>query len=73
MEEPKEVGQIDPKTTVQATGIQPPIHERIVPLNHHEPFALEAIHIETYRIRFITNARHPAKSPPPKMVVANET
>jgi hypothetical protein len=46
VEEPKEIGQIDPKATVQATGVQPSIHERIVALNHHETFALEAIHHE---------------------------
>jgi hypothetical protein len=44
VEEPKKIGEIDPKSAVETTGIESTIHERIVPLNHHEPFAFEAIH-----------------------------
>jgi hypothetical protein len=44
VEKPKKIGQINPKTAVETTGIQSPIHERVMPLNHHEAFALEAIH-----------------------------
>jgi hypothetical protein len=74
VEKPKKIGQIDPKTAVETTGIQTPVHERVMPLNHHEAFALEAIHHKnpTYLMRFITKARHPARSPPPKIVVLND-
>src|SRR4030095_7595032 len=40
----KKVGKIDPEPTVQTARIQPPVHERVVALNHHEPFALKTIH-----------------------------
>jgi hypothetical protein len=44
MEKAKKIGEIDPKSAIEATGVKPPIHERIVPLDHHEPFALKTIH-----------------------------
>jgi hypothetical protein len=76
VKESKKIGEIDPKSAIEAPRIQTPIHERIVPLDHHETFALEAIHVtnpaEAYLMRFITNARQPAKSPPPKIVVLND-
>jgi hypothetical protein len=79
VEKSKKIGEVDPKPAVKTTRIESPIHERIVPLNHHETFALETIHcarmrkgLEVYLMRFITNARHPANSPPPKIVVLKE-
>jgi hypothetical protein len=44
MEEPKEIGQIDPESTIQTSGIETSIHQRVMPLDHHEPFALQTIH-----------------------------
>jgi hypothetical protein len=44
VKEAKKIGEIDPKSAVETTGIESPIHERIVSLNHHEPFAFETIH-----------------------------
>jgi hypothetical protein len=44
MEKSKKIGEIDPKSAIETTGVQPPIHERVVPLNHHEAFALQTIH-----------------------------
>ena len=77
MEKTKEIGEVDPKPAIETTGIEAPIHQRIVPLDHHEAFTLETIHrfalaSGRYLMRFITNARQPAKSPPPKIVVAND-
>jgi hypothetical protein len=74
----KEIGEIDPKSAVETASIEPPVHERIVPLDHHEPLALQTIHspnvlVQTlHLIRFMTNAKQPAKRPPPKIVVPNE-
>jgi hypothetical protein len=72
----KKIGEIDPKSAIETARIETPVHERIVPLDHHEAFAFEAIHFtnpkEAYLMRFITNARQPAKSPPPKIVVVND-
>jgi hypothetical protein len=74
----KKIGEIDPESTVQTAGIEAPIHQRIVPLHHHEPLTLQTIHdlnvlLHTvHLIRFMTNATHPAKRPPPKIVVPNE-
>jgi hypothetical protein len=49
VEESKKIGEVDPKPAVKTACIEPPIHERIVPLNHHKPFALETIHHTTVR------------------------
>jgi hypothetical protein len=40
----KKIGEIDPKSAIETTSIEPSVHERIVPLDHHEAFALETIH-----------------------------
>jgi hypothetical protein len=75
VEKPKKIGKIDPKAAVETTRVEPPVHERIMPLNHHKAFALETIHHESvrcYLMRFITKARHPARRPPPKIVVLND-
>jgi hypothetical protein len=44
VEKTKQIGQINPKSTIETTRVEPPIHERIMTLNHHETFALETIH-----------------------------
>jgi hypothetical protein len=44
MEKAKEIGQVDPKPAVEAPGINPTVHKGVVPLNHHEPLAFEALH-----------------------------
>jgi hypothetical protein len=44
MEKAKQVGQIDPKPAIEAACVNSSVHERVVPLEHHEPFALEALH-----------------------------
>jgi hypothetical protein len=44
VEKTKEIGEVDPKPAVKTAGIEAPIHERVVSLNHHEPFTLETIH-----------------------------
>ena len=74
----KEVGEIDPEPAIYASRIEASIHQRVMPLDHHEPFALETIHADcrqlqaVYLIRFMTKAKQPAKSPPPNIVVPNE-
>jgi hypothetical protein len=77
VEKTKQIGEVDPKPAIQTTGIETPIHQCVVPLDHHKPFALETIHGSrsylVYLMRFITNAKQPAKSPPPKIVVAKDT
>lgn len=40
----KKIGEIDPKSAIETASIETPVHERIVPLDHHEAFALETIH-----------------------------
>jgi hypothetical protein len=78
VKEPEEIGKIDPEPAIQTSGVEASIHERVVPLDHHEPFALQTIHgtdcrrRQVYLIRFMTNAKHPANSPPPNIVVPNE-
>jgi hypothetical protein len=42
------VGEIDPEPAIQTAGVEAPIHQRVVPLDHHEPFALQTIHESVY-------------------------
>jgi hypothetical protein len=57
VEKPKKIGKIDPKAAVETARVEPPIHERIVPLNHHKAFALETIHHESVR-KMLPDALH---------------
>lgn len=74
VEKSKKIGEIDPEPAIQTAGVKAPIHERVMPLDHHEPFALQTIHeLQTiHLIRFMTNAKQPANRPPPKIVVPKE-
>ncbi|ULA59765.1 MAG: hypothetical protein LZF60_160094 [Nitrospira sp.] len=47
MEKPEQVGQIDPESAIQAACIESAIHERVMPLHHHESFAFQAVHRPT--------------------------
>jgi len=44
MKESKKIGQINPKSTIEAPGVDPAIEESVVTLDHHEPSAFEALH-----------------------------
>ena len=44
MEKPQEIRQVQPESTIEASRIQTTIDQRVVPFNHHEPFALQAMH-----------------------------
>ena len=44
VKEAKQIGKINPKSTIQASGVESSIHQSVVTLDHHKPFALEAIH-----------------------------
>jgi hypothetical protein len=44
MKKPQDIREINPKPAVQTARKEPPIHERIVTLDHHEPFAFQATH-----------------------------
>jgi len=44
MKESEQIGEVDPKSTIEATCVDSAIEQRIMPLHHHEPFALEALH-----------------------------
>ena len=48
MEEAEQVGKVDPKPTIQTAGIESPIHQRIVTLDHHETFASQTVHRHVY-------------------------
>ncbi len=45
MQEAKEIRQIKPEPTVQTPRIQPSVHKGVMPLYHHEAFALETAHM----------------------------
>jgi hypothetical protein len=44
VKETEQIGKIDPKPTIQTAGIEPPIHQRIVTLNHHETVTSQTMH-----------------------------
>jgi hypothetical protein len=44
VEKSQEVGQVQPEAAVEAPGIETPVDERIMPLDHHETFAFQAMH-----------------------------
>jgi len=44
MEKPEQIGEINPKSAIEATGVDSAIEHRVMPLHHHKPFALEALH-----------------------------
>ena len=44
MEKAEDIGEVDPKPAIETAGIEPFIHEGIVPLHHHEAFAFKAMH-----------------------------
>jgi hypothetical protein len=48
MKEAEQVSKVDPKPAIQTAGIQSPIHQRIVTLDHHETFASQTIHRRVY-------------------------
>jgi hypothetical protein len=66
VEKSKKVGEIDPKSAIQTTGVQAPIHERIVPLDHHEAFALKTIHRPKSSTGVIECASSPEQGIPPE-------
>jgi len=44
MKKAEQVGKVDPKTAIQTAGIESPIHQRIVTLDHHEALTSQAVH-----------------------------
>lgn len=43
-EEPKEIGQVEPESTVEAAGVEASAHKRVMALDHHETFAFQTVH-----------------------------
>lgn len=44
VKEAKKVGQINPESAIEASGIDSAVEEGVVAFDHHEPSALEALH-----------------------------
>ena len=44
MKKAEQVGKVDPKPAVQTAGIESPIHQRIVTLDHHEALTSQTVH-----------------------------
>jgi hypothetical protein len=71
VEKSKEIGKIDPKTAVETARIEPSIHERVVPLNHHEAFALETIHHTSIRTTLSDPLHHQGQAAGQKATAEN--
>src|SRR3970282_1841153 len=44
MEKAEQVGKIDPEPAIQTAGIESPIYQRIVTLDHHESLTSQTVH-----------------------------
>jgi len=44
MKKAEQVGKVDPKPAIQTAGIDSPVHQSIVTLDHHETFASQTVH-----------------------------
>jgi hypothetical protein len=71
VEKPEKIGKIDPKAAVKTARIEPSIHERIVPLNHHEAFALETIHHTSIRTMLSDPLHHQGQAAGQKATAEN--
>jgi hypothetical protein len=54
----KQIGKVNPKPTIQASSIEPSIHQGVMTLDHHEPFAFEAIHPPPFETDWLSNSIH---------------
>jgi len=52
MKKAEQVGKVDPKPAVQTAGIESPIHQRIVTLDHHEALTSQTMHRRA-RLQFL--------------------
>ena len=48
MKEAQYVDKVNPKPAVHTAGIEPPIYQRIVTLDHHEAFTSQTVHRRVY-------------------------
>jgi hypothetical protein len=44
MKKAEQVCKVNPKTAIQTAGIESPIHQRIVTLDHHEALTFQTVH-----------------------------
>lgn len=44
MKESEQIRKINPESAIQTARVESAVHQRIVPLHHHEPLAFEAMH-----------------------------
>jgi hypothetical protein len=44
MEEAEQIGKVDPEPAIQTTGIQSPVHQCIVTLDHHKALTFQTVH-----------------------------
>jgi hypothetical protein len=44
MEEAEQISKVDPEPAIQTTGIQSPVYQRIVTLDHHKALTFQAVH-----------------------------
>ena len=44
MKETEQVGKVNPEPAIQTAGIESPIHQRIVTLDHHEALTFQTVH-----------------------------
>jgi hypothetical protein len=48
VEETEQIGKVYPKPAIQTAGIESPIHQRIVTLDHHAAFTPQTVHRRAY-------------------------
>ena len=58
VEKSQQVRQVQPESAVEAACVQPTVEQCVMPLHHHESFALQAVHI-----RFVSRMPPPPSQP----------
>jgi hypothetical protein len=48
MKETEQVSKVDPEPAIQTAGVEAPIYQRIVTLDHHEALASQTVHQRAY-------------------------
>jgi len=48
MKEAEQIGKVDPESAIQTAGIQSPVYERIVTLDHHKTLTSQTVHLCAY-------------------------
>jgi hypothetical protein len=44
VKKPQHIGEVNPESAVQAPGVKPPVHQRVMAFDHHETLTFQTMH-----------------------------